>query len=555
MPPWLPEPGYGEFAGQRRLTADQIATIGRWVEQGAVEGDRSLLPPPPQLSTGWQLGEPDLVVKVARPFTLEPGGMDVWRNFVIPIPISQARFVKTVELRPGSPRFVHHALIGIDETGSSRRRDGQDVEVGFEGMDMGEAHTPDGSLLGWTPGMLPFPGIEGAAWRLEPGTDLVLQLHMMPSTEPQSIEPVIGLHYANAPVASAPMYLLLLDADDALDIPPGARDFVVTDQIELPVATEVFAIYPHAHYVGASIESWATLPDGTRRWLIKIPRWDFKWQDVYRYAAPVALPKGTTVTMRWTYDNSTEHPHHPGPPKRVVAGNGSSDEMAHLQLQVRVQGGMERAVLQEAHYRHFLARNPRNARFLYGLASALKDQGRLADAVRQYRAVLAADPEHVSAHINLGAMLLEQGSADEGVEHFRAAVRLEPDSAGAHYNLGFVFAARGQFDESAARYREAIRLRPGFAAAHNNLGRVLGVQGRLNDAVTHFREALRLVPESAEVHNNLGAVLQLQGKAEEAISHFRQALAIDPGHANARDNLNAAVKAAAAALPPRAGQR
>ena len=185
MPPWLPEPGYGEFAGTRRLTETQIDTIRQWVDHGMLEGNGAELPSMPQFSGEWQLGEPDLVVRLPRPYTLRAGDEDVFRNFVLPIPIAETRYVKTVEIRPGSARFIHHGLIAIDETQSSRRRDEQDPELGFGGMDMGDAQMPDGSLLGWSPGMLPFPGIEGFAWRLKPGSDLVLQLHMMPSPQQQ----------------------------------------------------------------------------------------------------------------------------------------------------------------------------------------------------------------------------------------------------------------------------------------------------------------------------------------------------------------------------------
>ena len=188
------------------------------------EGNRANLPPTPGPANGWRLGEPDLVVTMPVPYTLPAGNTDVFRNFVIPIPVSKTRFVKTIELRPGSARFVHHALMAIDETPSSRRLDDQDPGPGFSGMDlMGEAHMPDGSLLGWTPGMLPFPGIAGMTWRLQPRTDLVLQLHMLPSDTPQTIQAAVGFHFADPSESPDPAHVLLLDADDQLNIPAGER--------------------------------------------------------------------------------------------------------------------------------------------------------------------------------------------------------------------------------------------------------------------------------------------------------------------------------------------
>ena len=542
MPPWLPEPGYGAFAGERRLTDGQIETIRRWAAGGSPEGRADDLPPPPQFSGGWQLGEPDLIVKLPRPYVLEPGEEDVFRNFVIPIPIAAARYVSTVELRPGSARFVHHGLMAVDETRSSRRRDEQDEGLGFAGMDMGEAHMPEGTLLGWSPGMLPFPGTKGAAWRLEPRTDLVLQLHLMPSDKPQTIDPVVGFHFASGPGTAPPTSVLMLDADWALDIPAGDSHFVAADTMELPVDVQLLVVYPHAHYLGKSVEAWATLPDGSSRPLLRIPRWDFKWQDVYRFDSPVALPKGTALGMRWIYDNSTGHSHRNLPPGRVRAGNRTTDEMAHLQVQVGVRDHRDRLLLEEAYFRYLLGRDPTNARFLFGLGGALKDQGRWPEAEAAYRGALARRPEYVTAHNNLGAVLTEQRRTSEAIGHFQAAVRFEPEFAGAHYNLAFALGMEGQVDKAITGYREALRYNPDFGEAHANLGQLLGSKGNLDEAVRHLREAVRLMPASAEAVNSLGIGLWLAGQRDDALNQFRRALEIDPNHAGARRNLEAAAK-------------
>src|SRR5262245_9610729 len=94
MPPWLPEPGYGEFADTRRLSEEQIGTIRRWVEQGMIEGDKSDLPPAPSFNDAWQLGRPDLIVEMPQPYTLPAGTTDLFRNFVIPLPITKTRYVR-----------------------------------------------------------------------------------------------------------------------------------------------------------------------------------------------------------------------------------------------------------------------------------------------------------------------------------------------------------------------------------------------------------------------------------------------------------------------------
>ena len=133
--------------------------------------------------------------------------------------------------------------------------------------------------------------------------------------------------------------LLQLEHDGALDIPAGVADFPVSDDFVVPMDMDVLAVYPHAHYLGHLLEGYATLPGGTRKWLIRIPDWDPNWQAVYRYKEPVFLPKGTVISMRYHYDNSAANPRNPNqPPQRVRGGNQATDEMAHLWLQVLPRG-------------------------------------------------------------------------------------------------------------------------------------------------------------------------------------------------------------------------
>ena len=117
---------------------------------------------------------------------------------------------------------------------------------------------------------------------------------------------------------------------------PARQSFAVSDHLVLPVDVEVLGIYPHAHYLGKSIQSWAMLPDGSRRWLIRINDWDINWQAVYEYQKPVFLPKGSRVEMRITYDNSTGNPRNPesAAQARDGAATAVTDEMGHVWLQL-----------------------------------------------------------------------------------------------------------------------------------------------------------------------------------------------------------------------------
>ena len=132
MPPWLPERGEFPIVGERRLTPEQIDTIQRWVKGGRAEGAAADRPPTPAWPDGWELGKPDAVVTMAKPYTLKPDQPDVYRNFVLRTAIPSGAFVRGVEFRTnGAP--VHHAVIRVDPTTTSRRRDGEDGQPGFDG--------------------------------------------------------------------------------------------------------------------------------------------------------------------------------------------------------------------------------------------------------------------------------------------------------------------------------------------------------------------------------------------------------------------------------------
>src|SRR5436309_2337928 len=153
MPPWLPESGSVEFANDLSLTDDQIRLIGQWVAQGAPEGAASDLPPLPKRAEGWQLGTPDLVVKVAQAYALAAEGKDVFHNLVVPIPVSERKYIEGVEFQPDNRKVVHHVLIKVDSTPVCRLRAAKQVPPGFDGMLVPEtAQMPDGYFLSWAPG-------------------------------------------------------------------------------------------------------------------------------------------------------------------------------------------------------------------------------------------------------------------------------------------------------------------------------------------------------------------------------------------------------------------
>jgi tetratricopeptide (TPR) repeat protein len=253
-----------------------------------------------------------------------------------------------------------------------------------------------------------------------------------------------------------------LEHDSALDIPPGASQFAVSDSFQLPMPVEVVAVYPHAHYLGKVFEAYATLAGGAREWLIRIPDWNPDWQGVFYYRDPVHLPQGTVITMRWVYDNSSDNKRNPHqPPRRVQAGNQSSDEMAHFELEVKPDGPLDRRrELQEAVMRHRLVSNPSD----------------------------------FEANYNLGVIMLSRLNAQGAVPALRMAAQIEPGRADAHNLYGLALSITGRAAEAIEEYTRALQLRPGFSAARLNLANALVKAGHLEEAIANYRQVVESNP-------------------------------------------------------------
>lgn len=547
MPPWLPQHGYGEFVEERRLTSAQIHLIGEWAAQGAPPGRAATASIAPQFSPGWQLGHPDLIVKPGKPLLLPAAGPDVFWNFVLSPNLPATKYVRAIEIRPQNPRVVHHANVLIDRARTMRFLETRPGE-GFPGMDLSvssDTFDPDSHFLFWKPGSRPYEEPDGMSWKLDPRDDLVLNMHLQPSGKPEEELPEIGLYFTSQVQTKHPM-LIQLERDRGLDIPAGAADFEVSDTFRLPVDVNVLAVYPHAHYLGKLLEGYATLPDGKRQWLIRIPDWDINWQGVFRYAKPVFLPAGSAISMCYHYDNSARNPRNPNaPPRRVKGGNQATDEMAHLRLQVLPRGeGDPRVALQEALMRHRMEGDPDDYVASFNLGALMFARKDMAHAIQYLRAAVDVMPDQLVAINTLGAALESQQQLDEAVQLFNRALRLRPDYTDARFNLANAFGMQGNLPDAAHQLRMVLDENPADEGARNLLSQTLQAlgdasetAGKIDEAVAYYVEVVQLEPQNADLRNMLGTLYARSGKNELAIDQFQRALKIDAFHEGAQSNL------------------
>ena len=504
MPPWKVDLDDGPFVGQRALGDAEIALIRRWVDAGSPEGDSRDLPPPRRWPEGWQLGTPDLIVSLSEPYPLQAEGSDVFRIFVLPVEIGSRRFVRGLEFRPGNARVVHHANIRVDRTRASRAFDEADPGPGYSGLIGQSAEYPDGYFLGWTPGQVAPLVPDGLAWPLDPPVDLVVEIHMQPSGKREAVQPSIGLYFGERPSGRAPVMLRL--GRQGIDIPAGERGYTIEDEYLLPVDVEVLALQPHAHYRARDVRGEAILPDGTVRRLLHIGDWDFRWQHVYRFVAPLQLRKGTKVTMHYVYDNSPDNIRNPEhPPKRARWGQRSADEMGDLWIQVLTRTDADREKLAREFRRKALAED-----------------------VVGYEMEIARHPDDAALRDTAALLYLELDRPDRAVEHFVRSLASKPQSAAAHFNVGTALSLARRLDDAARELEEAVRLDPAYIKAHQNLGNVWLAQGRTDAAVSEFETVVRLAPDSVEALMNLAAAYARASRFEHAISTAGRALRLSP---------------------------
>jgi hypothetical protein len=334
MPPWHPEPGYGSFRHEARLSDEQIGTLRAWVEAGMPEGPPDKLPKLPAFPEGWQLGEPDLVLRTQGAFEVPARGRDVYRNFALPLGLPEDRWITAIEVRPSARAVLHHVLVFLDEQREGPQLDGKDGRPGFSAMRLRQSPMIGAWAVGGMPEHLP----DGLAIKIPKGSDLVLQSHLHPSGKKELEQTTIGIHFAEAPPTRTLVSIQLppfFGITAGLDIPAGESEYRLADSFELPCDVDAVTIGGHAHMLCRSMKMHAELPDGAEVPLLKIPSWDFDWQNRYTFREPVRLPKGAVVRAELVYDNSSDNPNNPNkPPKRVRWGRETTDEMGSITVLV-----------------------------------------------------------------------------------------------------------------------------------------------------------------------------------------------------------------------------
>ncbi len=354
MPPWFADPHYGKFSNDRRMSDAEVEAVTAWVDAGAPEGAATDRRPAREFVTGWNIPKPDLVVGMDKPFPVPAEAKIDYQYIVIPLNLTEDRWVQMVETRPSDPSVVHHVVVFVRDPESKWLRD---VAPQIPTTPTGNARAHVGGfgneiLHIYTPGNVPDVFRPGQAKLIRAGSDLVFQMHYTSTKKSTEDKTHLGLVWAKEPPVER--ILTLAAGNDRFEIPPGAENYAVPGRTTIPNDATLLSIFPHMHVRGKGFEMKVTRPDGTAETILKLPRYDFNWQLTYKLESPLALVPGTKIEAIGYFDNSANNPANPDPTATVRWGEQSWEEMMYGFFDVAVDARYQ-------NQRDWFRRKPLNA--------------------------------------------------------------------------------------------------------------------------------------------------------------------------------------------------
>lgn len=305
MPPWFADPAHGKFANDARLSETEIATVVRWVDEGAPKGDPAHLPELPEFRAGWQLGEPDYIIELPE-VNVPADGPDYFPDLNVTIDIPEDRWVRAVEVSPSNRAVAHHVVLFTSAGGRGRS--------GFFDV-----------LAVWAVGTPPTVYSDGMGRWIRNGQRLTTNMHYHPNGTAATDQTRVGLYFGTGELRKE--ITAALAGNMTFEIPPRAKNHEVTATWIVDQDISIVSYFPHMHLRGKDMKLTATYPGGRTETLLSVPAYEFDWQLFYYPEEMKALPRGTRVDIVAHYDNSVENPSNPDPDRAVTFGLQSTDEM------------------------------------------------------------------------------------------------------------------------------------------------------------------------------------------------------------------------------------
>jgi hypothetical protein len=346
MPPWPADPQVGHFRNDRSLSAKDRETLVAWADGGAPEGNPKDLPQPVAFVDGWNIGKPDRIIEMPKAFDVPASGTIEYQYVILPLNLTEDRWIQAGEARPGNRAVVHHVIAFIREPGSKWMRDKQPGEVFVPRNDKGDVQSFSGDILaGYAPGVPPVKLEPGTARLVKAGSDVVFQLHYTANGKATQDQTKVGIIFAKEPPKER--ILTMAAANTKFKIPPGDPNYQVNSELELAHDVKLMSLLPHMHVRGKDFEYRLIFPTGETQTILRVPRYDFGWQLSYDLPSEgMTLPKGTKIACTAHFDNSPNNPSNPDPTKEVKWGDQSWEEMMIGFFDVAFPADMDPKLLQ-----------------------------------------------------------------------------------------------------------------------------------------------------------------------------------------------------------------
>lgn len=350
MPPGQAESDFSISDAPSVPSPEELRLLRQWLVEGMPKGPvptnpRALPPTDPESA---DLGKPDLVLKPEGAMTLAPSGDDMYRYMVYKLNLNRELKVRALRFIPGNQKVVHHTLIWFADS-ATQARITADKSMNAYGLlpgDSGPGYGQSAMLgkyhkVGGKGSRLPFEQIGGYApghslWKTPAGcalsipekTDLVVQMHYHRSGKVETDFSSIELYLAKGDVKPTEDFRTTnINDDKFLLMPPNQRRRTNTAW-EVEDDCRIVGISPHGHLLTVSQTLTLERPDGTRKVLLNVPRFDFNWQRMYTFREPIPLAKGSKVHVSSLMDNTNGNPANPfKPPKAIFMGENTTDEM------------------------------------------------------------------------------------------------------------------------------------------------------------------------------------------------------------------------------------
>lgn len=315
MPPWHADPQVGEFNHDISLSIDEQRTLVNWIDAGAQRGNG---PDPLQevtaLESAWSLGEPDLIVELPA-FDLPATGVLDYQNFIVDNPLDKAVWIKAVQIIPGDPKAVHHAIATVGEA-SAGSVDEDEEDALFRPQ-----------LMTFVPGNDTYIYPEGNGLYIRPDMAFFTQMHYTTYGRETQDQTKIGLYFAGEEPEHVLQHYSIVNP--TIRIPPGDAAHEEVAYVQLQRDAMIYALFPHAHYRGKSSSFTLRYPDGREELVLNVPNYDFNWQRYFQFAEPKEVPAGTMIIHRTVYDNSANNESNPDATQTVDWGEQSWEEMLY----------------------------------------------------------------------------------------------------------------------------------------------------------------------------------------------------------------------------------